>query len=806
VTAGMNEENLGCDEEQIVVVVYLLYDIANNKVVTLQQHYVRPTADDISETKLTEDCKTTTGLSEDDFKNAQSLEHVLDELDRFLRAKEIHPEHGGKPFCFVTDGPLHLRQCLHPEAFRKKLSLPPHFFRYFDIRRCFRQCYLKGSEQTASAPNCSTVMDIITFLGLEPDLSVEYGTRHCQNMSKIIQRLTTDGYRFTEPDIVMDKLEPGMCLNSDQIDDETIVKARGLPWQSSDQDIANFFRGLNIARGGVALCLSQQGRRNGEALVRLEDREQRMLALRRHKHHLGQRYIEVYRATAKDFVTIAGGSSREAQKFLTRHSNDGSQVILRMRGLPYTCTAEQVMKFFKQGSPSVDILDGEEGILFVHQADGRATGDAFVLLTSEEQATKALTKHKQCIGTRYIELFKSTTAEVLQVLNRSLDPRTPSVDRLNNNHILSNNNTELALLSLPALGLMTPGISQQVITSGKFRDCIRLRGLPYEATVNDIVTFLGDHSRDIVTQGVHLIYNAEGTPSGEAFIQMDSELSAESASVSKNRKLMFVGSKRRYIDVIQCSGDEMSLVLQQGLPAPFQLPQSQQLTSAGALQQSAFWPLPPPAVQSVDMGALVQQRPGITLATAPAGPGGMLTQFMTPTQGSYPANNFITITNSQLPHQLYSAPQLQTPTMIGAIPPHLLSMPPQTSLRPPVSVSGGTVAGGFQPVMYWYTSPPMSPQNATYFMPAGTTPATAKGPSQFATHQLNNDVLTCFDGIYNVPGEMQLQQRPTDVRPVPGDAASFVTFASRAEAERAIAECNRKQLTSSAQVDLRLSA
>ena len=50
------------------------------QVVCLQQHYVRPTADDISETVLTEECKIQTGLSEDAIRNAQPLEQVLEEV------------------------------------------------------------------------------------------------------------------------------------------------------------------------------------------------------------------------------------------------------------------------------------------------------------------------------------------------------------------------------------------------------------------------------------------------------------------------------------------------------------------------------------------------------------------------------------------------------------------------------------------------------------------------------------------------------------------------------------------------------
>ena len=80
------------------------------------------------------------------------------------------------------------------------------------------------------------------------------------------------------------------------------------------------------------------------------------------------------------------------------------------------------IEFFKTGENGCKVLDGEDGVLFVKKAHGRATGDAFVLFSDECDAPKALTKHRELIGSRYIELFRSTTAEVQQVLNRSMDP------------------------------------------------------------------------------------------------------------------------------------------------------------------------------------------------------------------------------------------------------------------------------------------------------------------------------------------------------------------------------------------------
>ncbi|KAG8179601.1 hypothetical protein JTE90_025766 [Oedothorax gibbosus] len=532
VTGGLHEE-LGCDEQEVVLFSWVVVDIANTKVVAAQTHVVKPRGCDVNENALSDACKSGLGLSEDRLKTGQPLEQVVEQLDQFVQAK-LGPD---QSFHLVTDGQMHLRQVLHPEASHKNIALPSYYYSFFDLRKHFAKFY--------HAEDVNSIHDMLTYMQLESDASADFSMQQVQNIAKIILRLGEDGYSFETPEQINSHLEPGICTKNEVVDNNTVVRARGLPWQSSDQDIAKFFRGLNIVRGGVALCLSPQGRRNGEALVRFENQEHRDMALKRHKHHIGQRYIEVYRATGEDFVNVAGGNNNEAQAFLSR----GGQVIVRMRGLPYDCTPKQVLSFFLSGETPCDVLDGEEGVLFVKKCDGRATGDAFVLFGSEEEAQRALQKHREVIGSRYIELFRSTTAEVQQVLNRCMDPRTYE----QNQPLLTN---------LPQVPLIPP----QLLPPASRRDCIRLRGLPFEAQVEQILEFLGDHSKNIVYQGVHMVYNAQGQPSGEAFIQMDTEHSAFMCAQQRHHRYMVFGKKQRYIEVFQCSVDDMTLVLSGGMP------------------------------------------------------------------------------------------------------------------------------------------------------------------------------------------------------------------------------------------------
>jgi epithelial splicing regulatory protein 1/2 len=56
----------------------------------------------------------------------------------------------------------------------------------------------------------------------------------------------------------------------------------------------------------------------------------------------------------------------------------------------------------------------------------------------------------------------------------------------------------------------------------------------------------------------------QGQFNGEAFIQMDSETAAQASAQQKHHKVMMFGKKQRYIEVFQCSGEDMNLVLNGG--------------------------------------------------------------------------------------------------------------------------------------------------------------------------------------------------------------------------------------------------
>ena len=72
--------------------------------------------------------------------------------------------------------------------------------------------------------------------------------------------------------------------------------------------------------------------------------------------------------------------------------------------------ARAQIEFFK----GVDIEKGASGIVFTCTPEGRPKGEAYVEFPSEEAQKEAVKRHKNEMGERYIELFLSTKANMLQ--------------------------------------------------------------------------------------------------------------------------------------------------------------------------------------------------------------------------------------------------------------------------------------------------------------------------------------------------------------------------------------------------------
>jgi len=100
-----------------------------------------------------------------------------------------------------------------------------------------------------------------------------------------------------------------------------------------------------------------------------------------------------------------------------RRSGGGIQVgdhtgFLRMRGLPFSSTKEDIANFFKEHK-AID-----ESIVLTYRSDGRATGEGYVAFETPDDAKEAMSLHRNTMGSRYIELFISNKEEHGRAMTR----------------------------------------------------------------------------------------------------------------------------------------------------------------------------------------------------------------------------------------------------------------------------------------------------------------------------------------------------------------------------------------------------
>jgi hypothetical protein len=195
------------------------------------------------------------------------------------------------------------------------------------------------------------------------------------------------------------------------------VRMRGLPFSAGRSDVELFLTGLPFVAGGIHLVTGLDGRATGEAYVQFETKEGVKAAMGKNRSTMGTRYIELFESTRGEMVrTMAKRTGRSDQAGAAGSSYNGlgvgeEEAVVRLRGLPFSATEMDVVGFFS----AENIL--ERGIHMIHYpGQTRPSGEAYVECRGPGAVKFALSKHREMMGTRFIEVYQATRTEMMMQL------------------------------------------------------------------------------------------------------------------------------------------------------------------------------------------------------------------------------------------------------------------------------------------------------------------------------------------------------------------------------------------------------
>ena len=89
------------------------------------------------------------------------------------------------------------------------------------------------------------------------------------------------------------------------------------------------------------------------------------------------------------------------------------QHFVKLRGLPYSATEQQIAQFFGPSQSEPRPLQ-VVAVQVAFKETGQPSGFGFVQFRTPDDATSALTRSGQVLGSRYVEVFRTTRAEMEQ--------------------------------------------------------------------------------------------------------------------------------------------------------------------------------------------------------------------------------------------------------------------------------------------------------------------------------------------------------------------------------------------------------
>ncbi|XP_058403218.1 G-rich sequence factor 1 isoform X2 [Diceros bicornis minor] len=311
------------------------------------------------------------------------------------------------------------------------------------------------------------------------------------------------------------------------VDDVYLIRAQGLPWSCTVEDVLHFFSDCRIRNGenGIHFLLNRDGKRRGDALIEMESEQDVQKALEKHRMYMGQRYVEVYEINNEDVDALMKSLQVKSSPVV----NDG---VVRLRGLPYSCNEKDIVDFFE----GLNIVD----ITFVMDYRGRRkTGEAYVQFEEPEMANQALLKHREEIGNRYIEIFPSRRNEVRTHVGSHKGKKIASSptakyitepEMVFEEHEVNEDIQPMTAFESEKELELPKEMSEKLPETVDFGTTsslhfVHMRGLPFQANAQDIINFFAPLKPVRIT----MEYSSSGKATGEADVHFDTHEDAVAA-------------------------------------------------------------------------------------------------------------------------------------------------------------------------------------------------------------------------------------------------------------------------------------
>ncbi|NXS46611.1 GRSF1 factor, partial [Balaeniceps rex] len=303
-----------------------------------------------------------------------------------------------------------------------------------------------------------------------------------------------------------------------------LIRAQGFPFSCTEGDVLTFFDSCRIRNGenGIHFLLNRDGRRRGDALIELESKADVQRALEKHLRYMGPRYVKVFEVHDSDVEGLLQSLRNESQAI-----SDG---VVLLRGLPFSSTEDDIADFFS----GLKITD----IVFVYRGE-RRTGEAFVQFAAPEMAAKALLRHREYMGSRYIEVYVSRKHQMQRHV--PYDKQLVTYHRVRKEHepvseergLSNTGGSDAERENKLCRGVESSG---HVLESGNISSpphFVHMRGFPTQASAQDIINFFAP----LKPTRIMVEYNAHGDATGEADVHFESQEDAVAAMAKEGSQL-----------------------------------------------------------------------------------------------------------------------------------------------------------------------------------------------------------------------------------------------------------------------------